>query len=336
MNDTSSLCPLLVVRGAAQAIDFYQRGLGARVLARYEHGPQRRLSHADLALGAARFSLTEEPREWNSDAPVSLGGSAVVLQLAVPDADGAVAQLCAAGASVVFPLQTFAGERMARVRDPFGHLWLLHQLLEQPSEPLSREPLSREPLSRKHSQRYRDELLAGQSLTTAPAAAKDALTIGSATAPGQAPSAAPPAQAGVHLVLGPVGAGKSTFARQLAQQRSALRLTLDDWMTTLFSPDRPQTGLFEWYAPRARRCVEQIWKVALQLTARGEEVVLELGLLRREQREDFYALVAAADLPLTRAGRGSRRAARARAGAQPQPGRDVLDGGAAGDLRAGQ
>jgi PhnB protein len=30
---------------------------------------------------------------------------------------------------VVFPLQEFAGERLGRARDPFGHLWLLGQRL---------------------------------------------------------------------------------------------------------------------------------------------------------------------------------------------------------------
>jgi PhnB protein len=38
--------------------------------------------------------------------------------------------MCAAGAEVVFPLQAFCGERMARVRDPFGHLWILAQRIE--------------------------------------------------------------------------------------------------------------------------------------------------------------------------------------------------------------
>ena len=49
MKTNPELVPLLVVRGAAQAIDFYARALGAKILARYEHGTERRISHADLA-----------------------------------------------------------------------------------------------------------------------------------------------------------------------------------------------------------------------------------------------------------------------------------------------
>ena len=55
----------------------------------------------------------------------------MVLQLRVADVDAAFARMCTAGATVVFPLVDFCGERMGPVRDPFGHLWLLLQRLEE-------------------------------------------------------------------------------------------------------------------------------------------------------------------------------------------------------------
>jgi PhnB protein len=91
---------------------------------------RERRSHADLALGDAIFSVTEEARDWNSDAPESLGGSPVVLQLHTEAVDALFTRVCAAGATVVFPLQNFCGERMGRLRDPFGHLWILVQRME--------------------------------------------------------------------------------------------------------------------------------------------------------------------------------------------------------------
>ena len=124
------LVPLLVVRGAARAVDFYVQALGAEEIVRHVHPTRGTLSHADLALGDAVFSVTEESRGWNSDAPESLGGSPVVLQLRTDDVDQLFARACAAGAAVVFPLQEFCGERMARIRDPFGHLWILTQRIE--------------------------------------------------------------------------------------------------------------------------------------------------------------------------------------------------------------
>lgn len=133
MNDRTAvvtLAPLLVVRDAARAIGFYIEALGATERARYVDKRTGTISHADLVVGDVAFSVTEEARAWNSDAPPSLGGSPVVLQLGVVDVDAAFERACTAGATVVFPLMELCGERMARIRDPFGHLWLLSQRLE--------------------------------------------------------------------------------------------------------------------------------------------------------------------------------------------------------------
>jgi PhnB protein len=127
----AALAPLLVVRDAADAIDFYARALGARELMRFVNHKNGTVSHADLAIGEAVCSVTEEARAWNSDAPPSLGGSPVILQLRVENADAAVERMLAAGATVVFAITEFCGERMARLRDPYGHLWLLSQQVEE-------------------------------------------------------------------------------------------------------------------------------------------------------------------------------------------------------------
>lgn len=54
----------------------------------------------------------------------------------------------------------------------------------------------------------------------------------------------------LHLVIGPVGAGKSTFARELAKENSAVHLDLDAWMAVLFAADRPATDTMPWYLER--------------------------------------------------------------------------------------
>jgi PhnB protein len=125
------LVPLLVVRNAARAIAFYVDALGATEMVSYMNKARGTVSHADLSVGDAMFSVTEEARAWNSDAPPSLGGSPVVLQLHVEDVDAAFERVCRAGAAIVFPLMEFCGERMGRVRDPFGHLWILSQRIEE-------------------------------------------------------------------------------------------------------------------------------------------------------------------------------------------------------------
>ena len=103
----------------------------------------------------------------------------------------------------------------------------------------------------------------------------------------------------IHLIEGPVGAGKSTYAARVAFEHHTIHLDLDAWMVALFSPDRPTDGFMDWYTERKRRCTHQIWQVATELLESGQDVVLELGLVQRIDRHDFYARVDATDWPLT-------------------------------------
>lgn len=92
----------------------------------------------------------------------------------------------------------------------------------------------------------------------------------------------------IHLIEGPVGAGKSTFAFRLSRERNAPRLVLDDWMARLFRPDRPEEGLWPWYQERKERCIEQIREVTEELLDLDSDVVLELGLVQQAARRAFY------------------------------------------------
>jgi predicted kinase len=95
----------------------------------------------------------------------------------------------------------------------------------------------------------------------------------------------------IHLIEGPVGAGKSTTAAGMSRELNIACLDLDDWMVTLFSPDRPDAGFMQWYGERKSRCLEQIWKVAERLLAVSDGVILELGLVQRADRAAFYQRV---------------------------------------------
>lgn len=103
----------------------------------------------------------------------------------------------------------------------------------------------------------------------------------------------------IHLIEGPVGAGKSTLGRELTARHAAPALVLDDWMATLFGPDRPSASAptrerVRWYMERKERCLDQIWKVASGLLDAGSDVVLELGLVQAHARQSFYGRVDAA------------------------------------------
>lgn len=92
----------------------------------------------------------------------------------------------------------------------------------------------------------------------------------------------------MYLIEGPVGAGKSTFAASLAKRVSGVHIALDEWFARLFSPDRPGTDVMPWYIERKARLLDLIWDHAQDVLACGTPPVLELGLVQRRSREDFY------------------------------------------------
>lgn len=98
----------------------------------------------------------------------------------------------------------------------------------------------------------------------------------------------------IHCICGPIAAGKSTRARDLAEDTRAVRFAIDEWMHGLYGPDRPEVLAMGWVAPRLARCHEMIWSVASQVLACGRDVVLELGLMTHAEREAFRARAMAA------------------------------------------
>jgi predicted kinase len=96
----------------------------------------------------------------------------------------------------------------------------------------------------------------------------------------------------VHLICGSTGAGKTTYAIALAARTGAVRLSIDEWMATLFIADRPVPPSVEWAVQRLERCERQMWALAEQLIERDVDVVFDVGLSTRDQRERWRMLVA--------------------------------------------
>lgn len=95
----------------------------------------------------------------------------------------------------------------------------------------------------------------------------------------------------IHLIEGPVGSGKSTFSLKLQKEIAAIHFPLDDWMASLFKPDRPNTEVMEWYLERKQRCIQHIWKVAQQALKSNTDVILELGLITKQARQEFLQAI---------------------------------------------
>jgi PhnB protein len=119
--------PRLIVRDVDAAIAFYRNALGAELVERFAE-PDGRVGFAKLTLGGFPLSLSEEVPEWGWISPVSLGGSPVLIQLELEDCDLVAEKMVAEKAEIVIPIKDRPyGKREGRLRDPFGHLWILSQ-----------------------------------------------------------------------------------------------------------------------------------------------------------------------------------------------------------------
>ena len=92
------------------------------------------------------------------------------------------------------------------------------------------------------------------------------------------------------MICGPVGAGKTTLARRLAEEHRAVRFSLDEWVMQLFGNEAPEPMRLEWWADRCDRCRQRIWSVCEALLARDVDVILDFGLPSSAERERWRAL----------------------------------------------
>jgi predicted kinase len=103
----------------------------------------------------------------------------------------------------------------------------------------------------------------------------------------------------LNLIIGPVGAGKTTFARQRAVKERGVFLDLDAWMVRLFGKEtRPQENVIAWYIERRDRCRDLLWDLACEILNCDTDVFLELGLVANLERQAFYALASQQDFRL--------------------------------------
>lgn len=107
----------------------------------------------------------------------------------------------------------------------------------------------------------------------------------------------------VHLMCGLVGGGKTTLARQLAEELPALRFSRDEWMIRLYglSYDDPR------YVEHLDPCTELMWDVAVDALRLGVNVILDWNHWSQQRRADaldrsrkagFDAVVHFLDVPI--------------------------------------
>ncbi|ACG79000.1 conserved hypothetical protein [Phenylobacterium zucineum HLK1] len=102
----------------------------------------------------------------------------------------------------------------------------------------------------------------------------------------------------LHAIFGPSGAGKTTYAHAFARRERAVAFILDEWMARLFAPDMPEPLEYEWMIQRVQRCEAQIWSTAAAVLATGTSVILDMGLMRKTDRDRVREIAEGAGLPL--------------------------------------
>jgi PhnB protein len=118
-----SVTPYLIIKGAADAIEFYKTSFGATELFRMP-APGGKVGHAEIKIGDSPIMLADESPEMGHTSPTTLGGTPVTIMIYVEDVDAIFKQAIAAGGEEQKPVQDqFYGDRSGTLKDPFGHVW---------------------------------------------------------------------------------------------------------------------------------------------------------------------------------------------------------------------
>jgi len=118
------IVPNLSVSDGAAAVEFYKRAFGAIELFRVES--DRGEVFAELSINGARIFVAHESHSHNNFSPDALGGTTVRIDLLSDDPDAMQERAVAAGAKEIEPVSDAeVGPRMGRIKDPFGHTWLI-------------------------------------------------------------------------------------------------------------------------------------------------------------------------------------------------------------------
>ena len=127
MSENLEMYPRLVVRDADAACEFYVAAFGGKVTERHT-GPDGSVVHAMVEAGPVRIAVKDADEV--DPAPSPGGPLPVIIAVYVSDPDEVAERMVAGGAEVLFPVTDHDyGDRGGRLRDPFGHLWMIAKRL---------------------------------------------------------------------------------------------------------------------------------------------------------------------------------------------------------------
>jgi PhnB protein len=119
-----SVTAYLLIDGAAAALEWYRRALGAEELMRI--GDDSQIGHAEMRIGDSIVMLADASTEAFGRSPMALGATSVGLMVYVENVDARFAVALEEGGTEVRPVtDQFYGDRSGMLRDPFGHIWTI-------------------------------------------------------------------------------------------------------------------------------------------------------------------------------------------------------------------
>jgi PhnB protein len=88
--------------------------------------------HSEVRIGDSIVYVTDQGEARDGVAPSANDGyTTAILAINVPNVDALWEQAVGAGCEVIYPLtDQFYGDRAGRLRDPFGHQWMLSTHIE--------------------------------------------------------------------------------------------------------------------------------------------------------------------------------------------------------------
>ncbi len=129
------IIPYLQFTNTGEAIAWYAHVFGAKEVRARLVAPDGTCMNAEIEIEGTRLMLADEMPAIGTTSPATLGATSVVLDLHVERSDEIFARALEAGAEQIYPLaDQFYGDRAGRVRDPFGHHWIIATRIREVSE----------------------------------------------------------------------------------------------------------------------------------------------------------------------------------------------------------
>jgi PhnB protein len=118
-----TVTPWIIAKGAAKLIDYLKEGFGAQEIARMQNDDGT-ISHAEIKIGDSIVMLFDAKENWPE--------TPAFFRLYVQDGDVLFDRALKAGGTSVTEMTNLAfGDRVGRVRDPFGNIWWIQTRLEE-------------------------------------------------------------------------------------------------------------------------------------------------------------------------------------------------------------